>query len=326
MIHIKECYLHILDGINETKILSEDEIEIELDIKEYIEKHISVFFEQLDIYKGEIAEGSYLQSKLNESENFRCFTLEVAESFYEIMRRTEEIKPCDLMCVLFDYEGQEFAGILKLNLKTSYIHFVETKDQKIVAKIIKQHSTLPYKTQRVEEGFLIELEKQNVYIKDKQVLLDGNKVKYIQEELLKISLRATAKKTIETVTKAAERVVQKYNDNDMVKTAKVKNFINSQLDENNTIDVESIVYQCFETDTEREEYRKAIESKGVDCSDVEISESQKKKIKRTQKIKTASGVEITLPYEYVARGNNLEIENQPDGSITIKLNNLGEIL
>ncbi|WP_207736432.1 nucleoid-associated protein [Fusibacter ferrireducens] len=326
MIQVKEIYLHILDGINETKILSENEMGIEGDIQDYIEKHVTVFFEQLDIFRGKVDEASLVKKMLESSGDFKSFSLEIADLFFEVMKRSEEIKPCDLMCLYFDYEGEEYVGILKLNLRTSYIHFVETQDQKITNKIVRQQATLPYKSQKVEEGFLIALERDEVYIKDKQVLLDGNKARYIQEDILKLSMSATAKKTIDAVTKAAEKVVQKYHDQDYVKTAKIKEFINGQLDEKNGIDLESIVYQCFETQPEREAYRQELDSKGIDPSHVEINDSQKKKIKRTQKIKTASGVEITLPYEYVARSENMQIENNPDGSISIKLNNLGELL
>lgn len=326
MIQIKEIYLHILDGINETKILSENEMEVEGDIQDYIEKHITIFFEQLDIFKGKIDDQALIKRLLENAGDFRNFSLEIADLFFEVMKRSDEIKPCDLMCLYFDYEGEEYVGVLKLNLRTSYIHFVETQDQKITNKIIRQQATLPYKTQKVEEGFLIALEQNEVFIKDKQVMLDGNKARYIQEDILKLNLGATAKKTIDAVTKAAEKVIQKYHDQDYVKTAKVKEFINEQIDEKSAIDLESIVYQCFETQSEREAYRNELDAKGIDPSNVEINDSQKKKIKRTQKIKTASGVEITLPYEYVARSENMEIENLPDGSISIRLNNLGELL
>ncbi len=326
MIHIKEAYLHILDGINETKILSENELEVEGDIHDYIEKHISVFFEQLDIFKENLKPEDRVQKLLESSGDFKTFSLEIADVFFELMKRSEDIKPCDLMCLYFEHEDREFVGILKLNLRTSYIHYVETTEQKITNRIIKQHATLPFKTQKVEEGFLIDLESQELLVKDKLVTLDGNKCRYVQEDVLGLRAGVSTKKAIDTVTKAAEKVIQKYHDQDYVKQAKVREFINEQLDEKSTIDLDSVVYQCFETQAEREDYKSEIQAKGVDTTAIEVNENQKKKIKRTQKIKTASGVEITLPYEYVARAENMEIVNHPDGTISINLNNLGEIL
>jgi len=64
----------------------------------------------------------------------------------------------------------------------------------------------------------------------------------------------------------------------------------------------------------------------VDSEGVKLNEAQTKKLKRTQRIKTASGVEIILPFEYVSRTENLSIVNHPDGSVSIELKNLGELL
>ncbi|MDW7661348.1 MAG: hypothetical protein SCL54_08045, partial [Bacillota bacterium] len=49
MIQIKECYLHILDYINDTKVFSEVPMVLDADIEEYVAKHIESFFEGYDV-------------------------------------------------------------------------------------------------------------------------------------------------------------------------------------------------------------------------------------------------------------------------------------
>lgn len=326
MIHINEAYLHILDANNETKVYSENPMQIEGEIYEYIDKHITGFFDQLDIVSMEIDEGAGIASLISQADDFKGMTLEISDLFAAVMTKTEDIKACDLMCILFTLEDQEFIGVLKLNFRTSYAHYVDVEENIITNRIIRQVTTLPYKSQKVEEGFVINLAQMKIYIRDKSVTIDGNKTKYITEEILKMKPALTTKRSIDVMAKAAEKVIEKYHDEDYVKKAKIKDFINEQIDEHSVLDARTVALQCFETESEREAYTAELASKGIDQTPIVVNEEQKKKLKRTQKIKTASGVEITLPYEYIKREENLVIENNPDGTITIKLNNLGEIL
>ncbi len=326
MIQINEAYLHVLDGNNETKVFSENPMEIEGEIHEYIEKHVSGFFDQLDIACMTIDEASNLNELIQGAEDFRGLTLDISDRFAEAMKKTEDIRPCDLMCIHFVLEEQEFIGVLKLNFRTSYAHYVQMDEGAITNRIIKQVTTLPYKSQKVEEGFVINLDEMKVYLRDKQVTIDGAKSRYISEEIFKMKPELTTKRSIDVATKAAEKVIQKYHDEDLIKKAKVKDFITEQIDEHSALNIENVAMQCFETEPEREAFKEEVAKKGVGESPIVVSESQKKKIKRSQKIKTASGVEITLPYEYIKREENFVIENHPDGTLSIKLNNLGELL
>jgi len=320
---IFEAYLHVLDAISDVKLLSERPMVLDAEIEDYAGKHIEGFFEHLDISTSDLNQASKLDLS---AATFRDLTLSVADQFFEVMKGCDEIKPCDLMCLKFAREGVEYAGFLKLNFRTSFAHAVEVEDNLITNKIVRQVTTLPYKSQKVEEGFLIDLTHNNALIKDKSVTIDGSKSKYIAEYVLGLSADLTAKRKIDVITKTAQKVIEKYDDQPLVKTAKVKRMITEHLDEKGELDMSTIVNQCFSTHTEREDFKKELVDKGIEPESLSINETQRKKLKRTQKIKTASGVEIILPFEYVSRSENIEIVNHPDGTVSIELRNLGELL
>ena len=46
---------------------------------------------------------------------------------------------------------------------------------------------------------------------------------------------------------------------------------------------------------------------------------------RSQKIKTDTGIEITFPAEYAGNDDFIEFINQPDGTISIAVKNIGKI-
>ena len=296
---------------------------MDVDVEEYAVKHIEGFFEHLDIVVTELTPAL----KINPKEtDFKAFSIDVADRFFDTMQKTEDIKPCDLMCLRFERDDVQYAGFLKLNFRTSFAHAASVEDNLIINKIIRQVTTLPYKSQKVEEGFLLDLTHEKALIKDKWITIDGSKCHYISESVLGLQGEMTAKKKIDVVAKTAQKIIDKYDDQPLKKNAKVKEMITSQLDEMGTVDIEEIAKACFDTADERDAYVKELEEKGIHSEAIQINEVQCKKLKRTQKIKTASGVEITLPYEYVSRSENLEITTHADGSISIELKNLGELL
>lgn len=320
---IIEAFLHVLDASSDVKLLSEKPMQLDLEIMDYAGKHIEGFFEHLDISTSEISAAQKITSSLMD---FKEVALEVADLFFIAMQSSEEIKPCDLMCLKFERDGIDYIGFLKLNFRTSFAHAVELEDQLIINKIVRQVTTLPYKSQKVEEGFLINLTDGKVLIKDKQVTLDGNKTRYISEAVLGMRSELTAKRKIDLITKTADKVIEKYEDQPLIKSAQVKRMVTEHLDESGEIDVQAIAASCFDTEAARESYLNALDERGIEPATIEINEAQRKKLKRTQKIKTASGVEIIMPFEYVSRSENFDIINHPDGSVTIELKNLGELL
>ena len=320
---IFEAYLHVLDARSDVRLFSERPMALDAEIEDYIQKHIEGFFEHLDILVLS-SESTALANQ--DTKDFKEVSLQVADLFFESMEKTEDIKPCDLMCIYFERDGNRYYGFLKLNFRTSYAHAVELENQLLVNKIIRQVTTLPYKSQKVEEGFLLDLEHKRALIKDKTVLIDGVKVKYISENVLALKSGLTPKKTIEIMSKAAQVIAEKYDAQPMVKSAQIKHKITEQLDLQGELDIQNIVESCFDTGLAREAFVQALDDKGIDPEALVINETQKKKLKRTQKIKTASGVEIILPFEYVSRSENMEIVNHPDGSVSIELKNLGELI
>lgn len=325
LININEVYLHILDLASGTKVFSENPMSLEPVVLEYMHQHIESFFEGLDVGKTQVPEESKL-GKMMAAEDFKTFSLQVTDAFLHAMEKSEDIKPCDLAVVLFEKDEREFAAVLKLNFKPSYAHYVHTDGQVITNNIIRHMTTLPPMTQKIDEGFLVALHDYMVWVKDKWVQIDGKKCRYITEEVMGIKPVTTPKKAISEMTKAAEKIVEKYQDNPRIEAAKVRTVIESMIDHNGQVEAAEIVQKCFETKAEKEAFEEVMTQKGLNQSAWEVPESQKGKIRRTQKIKTSSGVEIVVPYAYMARCENIEIINHPDGSVSIQLKNLGELI
>lgn len=324
-IEIIDVYMHILDVINGTKVYSENPMKLDDVSSEYIVTQLEGFFEALDVGKTEVHPESKM-GKMMQSEDFKNFSLEIADAFVSVMEKSIEVKPCDLLCVLFEKDEREYTAALKLNFKPMFSHIVNMDESTITNNLMIHNTVLPPKSQRIEEGFLLDLHASEAYIKDKQITFDEKKCAYISELVFGIQKLMTPKKAINEITKAAEKVVEKFKDNPLVETAKVRAAVEDVIDYYGHVDAAVICDKCFETEAEKEAFKTVVAQKGIDVAPWDVPESQRSKIKRTQKIKTSSGVEIVVPYAYIAREENLEIINNEDGSISIKLMNLGELL
>jgi hypothetical protein len=326
--HIEECFLHVLDYLNGTRVYSQIPMKLDADIEEYVISHIDHFFSGYDVSTLPVNTQMPIWKMMENSrdQGFSALSLEVADAFYGEMTKSEDIKPCDLICARIDLDGKEYFAFIKLNFKTSYVHLIETEEESISNKIVRHVSTLPQKTQSADEGFVLDWMDEKVLVKDKLVTIDGKKTKYISNVFLGGSESLTPKKAVDVMTKTAEKIMNKYQSEGLVHQAKVRNAIHELIDENGSLDPAQIASACFDSHEERTAYQEAISEKGLMDTAWEIAETHKKKLKRTQKIKTASGVEIILPYEYAAKDDNLEISTKPDGSVEIQLKNLGELI
>lgn len=330
LINIQEVYLHILDLQGGTKVFSEKPLLLDAEVENAIISAVDYFYQSIDVSVSIAEEQALIINTLNESDAFQDFALKIADLFVHAMEKSEDIKSCGLLCAAFtDDEANEYVAVLKLNYKTIYAHAVQMEEQAIRNQIVKNMYSLPLDKPVVDEGFLLELHTKEIRLKDKQVTLDGKKTNYISDQILGIRPALSAKKAIHTMSKAAEKVIEKFQspaESAVSPLARVHAAIEAMVDEKGCVESSALAQSCFDTDEEKQAYEAIVAEKGVDQAPWEISETQRKKVKRTQKIKTSSGVEITVPYHYIAREDNLKIVNHEDGSVTITLENLGELI
>jgi len=323
VIQILEGYLHILEDElvpSDVPLLSDPAI------IDYLEGHFIKLFEAIDTIRTVATEQSKIVTLLEASKqtgDFKAFTLALADAFSDLMKQSDDIKSGVLACVIFELEGQTYFGLLKLNFRVSYFHNVSMEAEKVSHQLATKHTSLPSKNQRVSEALIINLETLELYIRDKEITVDGRKTPYLTEQILGLERRMSMKRTLDIVTKTPKDDAQPMQE--VVQKAKVTQYVQKQLDEGTPINVRAIAEACFDSETEREAYENQVRAKGVFEETIEIPPEQPVKVKETQKIKTTSGVEITLPAGYLAEESNLEIAYETDGSMTIKLKHLGEM-
>ena len=330
-INIEKMILHILDSSVGMPVFSEKEHPYSGDIMEFITTHIEKIFNDINIRKASFDSGENVVKNLcmaiSEDKNkFIEKTKEFAHLMYNIMLENATIPPCDLICSLFNRDGEKYLGFFILNYKPSYIHYVDESEYIRINTVIKQQTTLPNENQKIDECIIVNLDNYSILLKEQKYEIEGEKELYISKYLLKSDSILSDKEKIDIVNKVSKKIVKDYYENDIKKMAEVKNALVESVEDSGSIDIEHVKFKAFENNPELQNiYEEEIEKTGLTEKIIEINEKLDKKLPRTQKLVTDDGIEIKVPTSYLTNGNKIEFINNPDGTISILLKNIKDI-
>jgi hypothetical protein len=330
-IQIKNAVLHILDTSISLPVLSNKELDIDGEISEFLEKHIYKILDDTNIKKAQfIGDVNTVRDichaiKTDES----CFSeasRTIANMIFDIMLQNIDIISGDLICCLFYINNEQHLGILKLNYKTGFTHYVNQMEDGATNSIIRHKTLLPAEGQKIDEAVLISLESGNIRIIEKVYEINGAKEFYLSQYFLKCTTDLSDNQKIKIIDKVTQKINKKYYDEDFDKVAKLKKVVSKSIEGNNEIHVETIAKEMFDTNLEvRQEYIQEIQKAGLLDESIQIPEKIVEKKYKTHKIRTDTGIEINFPLSYYDNRDMIEFSNNPDGSISIIIKNVSKI-
>lgn len=330
-IKLKRLIVHILDLNMEMPILSDEEHPLDVEIVEFIENHLfkifsddglrSASFKEEDNRLKELFEGL-----LNDEENYIKYTSEVATMLYEVIIHYPDIPSADLVCTLFDVDGIPYFGILKFNYKTSYIHYVNMNDDKKMNSIIKQKTALPGDTQRVDECIIVNLNDYSMKVSERKYEINGEEKYYLSSMFLDSVTQMSTKEKVKVFKKAVENFGKKHLKDDVEAAGNFAAAVTECIERNEVIDIPMIAENTLRKSPEKkQEFIEHIERTGIEEKEIEIDRETANKIFKKHKLKTDSGIEITLPYEFFKDRSKMEVINNADGTVSIMIKNVNKI-
>ncbi len=329
---VEKLIVHILDGAVGSPVLSDFNYEMDSDMYEYIEKHIFRIFKDIDLKKVYFTNDENLFNKTclklkHGQEDFIPVTKNIVSRIYEFMNKNPEIPSADLICTLFKKDNSKYLGILKLNYKESYIHYIEENQDGREIRIVNQKTALPLATQKIDECILVNMEDFSILLKEKKYEIDGEKRFYLSKDILESTEALSDKEKIDIINKASKKVVKKYCNDDVTKIAEIKNAIAESVEDSMTIDIEEVGDKVFKGNTEMQQiYNEEIEKRGLKEKTLSVNENVEKKVMKKQRLVTGEGIEIKLPASFLSRKDKVEFMSNMDGTISILLKNISEIV
>ncbi len=323
-IQIEKAVLHVLDKNSSMPIFSEELLDLTDDaIYNFISMNLKKMCDDNSTKTGKLSETNELFESIEQiDEKFVEISREIADKLYRIMMQQDSIPSADLLVAIATIDGKRMLGIVKLNYKEGFTHFVDYTNTSTSNKIIKHKVIFATEGQKTDEGVMIDLVNHKVMITEKEYLIDGDKINYFSEIFLKCKVEISKNEAVKIVNKVAKEINKKYFDSDFTKDVAVKETIHDEIQETSKINICTIAKKAFGDNKEiQEEYIEEVKKAGVKEEITFAGEEPEKKFSK-HKIKTDNGIELSIPTDIYKDKNAVEFINNPDGTISILITNV----
>lgn len=326
-ININKAILHVLDTNATIPVLSDQLLKMTVMVKEYIEKHVERSLKEPEIKRTVFRTGSPFREKIQDYQNnphdLVRVSSEISQLFFDFMLENIEIPSADLVFVDFNVDHETYLGILKFNYKQGYIHYVNTENG-LTNDILVQPCVLPTESQKLDEFILINLATEAVLLKEKKFAINNEKDYYISNQLIFCEPAISEKAAFDIIDKTVREVIGREYGGDYEKLNAAKTVLADDYEMESEIDVENIAKAVFDGDTTiQERFKESLEEKGVFDKKIPVTANIEKKIYGKQKFITDTGIEISIPMDQLKRNDIIEFKNNPDGTISVEIKNIG---
>lgn len=330
---LKRAILHILDANSGVTVYSDEELDVtDASINSFITKHIEKVYEDAGLRSAQFSDNSgfkyQVMEYIQDNERFTAMSQFIAKRIYEGVREAEKPDSSDLIVCDCIINETPVLAVLKCDNKIGYTHQVMQEDGKVKNQIINHYAILPTTTQKISECAFINMDDMTIKYTGRKRKIDGETVDLIAEILLECVYDISSRESVNAVKRIAKKVTED-NGGDSIETmSKMKEYITENVEdgEQEFIETEKVAEKIFDGKPGmRDEFMQKIEKANVPQK-VEVNNYVTKKLASNVKIITDIGVEIVFPAEYYQDSEYIEFINNEDGTISIQINNIGELI
>ena len=318
----KQTIIHILDLSHDMPILSASPITLTDDTEAYITSYLADLFDNHSVCKAVFEDTSMWYELLqNGLQDFYAFSCDLAHQFYAYMQTFETISSGDLIITHFERDTTPYLAFYKLNYKEAYTHTVDQDIHGPINQLIK-HKTIFHDTvSKIQEAAIINLETFNL------LLLDIHKEKYVHT-LLGCTAPLSTKQKIKVVEKVITEAIEENFENKVEALSFAKSNLAKSIESTSSIMLDDVLHDTFGDHEELiTSCMNSFEEKGITDPVIELPQAEKVSRKYTShKIKTNTGIELKLPTQLLNDPDTIEFINNPDGTLSILLKNIGSVI
>lgn len=336
-IEIIKAVIHVLDKEADEPLLNEFELDINEDIKGFLEKHITKSVTDDDARKGRFKEGLNIIREVSHriSSNKEYFlegSKDIARQLFKAIKTNSSISSTDLILCLYEDDNVPAVAILKMDYTVSFIHDIEIVDSKFKINIKKQDISLPGVNQRIQKcAFVLSPLIHNDY---ELVILDNQIGKGAEEPIAQFFLQTFLGAELILDSKTCTKILKRETENWVRSKAKegepfaeeVRNFVNTAIHEEDKIDIDAFSNKVFGKKEElRDEFVNNLREKGLTHEKFEVDREWVDKKFSKIRLKTNDNIEIVIDYELFGDRDKFEIVSNTDGTKTIVIKNVSSL-
>ena len=329
-VNVKSCYLFLLDNINQTFMPTERPLDETVDGAYYfLEKNIGKCMKNPAGRPATFKEDSELRKLFLEYRNrsipFLDFAQAVSMKRYDFKERYEVYTASDLFVCEVEVGEVEYVIGLELTCKEEMIHHVNQGDSGIQNNLIVHQAIIPQASLNSANFFMIDLDKMTLTILENMISTVDDDTYLYADKILECETKISIKEAVKTARVVADDVIELHELDKLAVVPMLERAIKETINEGNDIDLKEIAEEVFyDTPEAKLTYFTGIENQGID-KPVLNQNAVKMALKKTQKLKTDTGIEITIPLDYYNNKDYIEVMNMPDGRLSIQIKNIGNI-
>lgn len=260
------------------------------------------------------------EKMIESDEEFMRQAHELTDKLYTLGAVIEEMPNCNVLFVDCYKNGERFIAVLKLNYRSIPMSVAEEG----LVRITKQQ-VLPMMGAAVDEAIIVNCDQKQLFLIEKKYMIDGKSDYYLNPQWFKGEEKLTDKQKLTTMKKVIKKVDDLYHVNDGKAIPMMKQEIQDKLENNQPVKPIEIVKKVLERDYQaQEESEIMMKDMGIDEKD-HIETIAMPSID-VCKLVLDEVIEIRLPVEEYLSGSYLEKRQEEDGSYSIILKNINEVI
>lgn len=347
MIRIDHAILHAFDFDTGSAHFSDGELALDdRQTKSYVQRHLRRVSSSAESRHGTFSDASLfagqLQAYLSGENDFMGISVQVAQWFWEELRRMDSVEQCDLLVAdfvdtgemrvtgkvgeagpasAFELGGTRRFAVLVLPRRLSFAHDVEGTENAIV----RHDATLPNPTQRIESYLLVDAATLEIDFCDRARLIAGREVNVIADDFLSCESQASSREVIGAVSEIVRDVAEECGLTPALEVSRAKAALARAADVEQAVSPVEVGREVFSGRPEaRERFELAVRERRLP-EEVPVRRGVANRLARTHRIRTDTGIEISFPSELADRPGLIDFAQGGDGRITISIRNVVRI-
>lgn len=348
MLKVSQAILHVFDFESGSKYYSEAPLDLEnRPTKSYVQRRLRKIVGNAESNHGEFAEDSGFAGELEHylmgGAEFQGFSVQIAEWFWEELRRAEELEQVDLLVADFidtdavpvdanstdaevdaafdGPEGKRFFAVVLLPRKQSFVHEIGGGAN----EILRMDTALPNPTAKIDTYVLVDCDSFAIDFHDKERSIGGETTQILPDKFLQCTAAASTQQVFTEVSEIVQDVAEEYGLTPAVEVGRAKAAVAQQADREEVVAPAEIGRVVFE---DRPDVQQVFEERVREAKlpeEAPVRRGVANRLAKNHKIKTDTGIEITFPSDLADKPGYLDFSTGADGTISITIGNVAHI-
>lgn len=330
MIKINSIILHIIDKPNSMIVYSDRRLSLVNEtVISFFEKHIAKCFRDSNICYAKVGISSLFYSQwqafTRRDITFVDLSKTICKNYGEQLLASDNKESMDFLYLDFTKDNENYTGYLLLQNYSEFTHKVSQENGTIYNEVIQYHSILPSQTQRIAAYAFVNTASFNINYFDKERFIDGKDVSITYGSIMQCEDVVSTKKAMDIIKASAVSIAEDSGENSSVVLVKAKEYLSDNAEISEQVKTEELCEAIFAHDDAKAERLKAeVEKQGVPAI-VPVKYEFAIRDSRKHKIKTDTGIEISVPTDFFNNKDYIEFISNEDGTLSISIKNIGKI-